>query len=362
MNADGLGQTNLTKEPHNDFMSAWSSDGSKIAFTRELVAWVDFEVYVMNADGSGQTNLTNNQTADYDPDWGPDEVPLTFYWKDYNGEDPGGYMPDIDQNQDFDKVIAHTEQDGAGVSYTGTWTTWPTPPDTTKAFGGTLKYSNDLQTPASCSFTFNGTSISWIGFKQNNMGKSEVWIDGNLMDTVDLYAPGSLWKQVLYTNNNLSHGQHTITIKPTNLKNPLSQGLYTGVDAFDVDNKEQEYCALVAEANSLWWLDKAHGLGIFEFPYDGLGYSGGDINGDGNADILDLVQELAIRMNTNVDHTGTLVGDEVAGIASFLEDHGLLTELYVHREDQPAFVITFLAWINNTVSTDNGQMTMVTSR
>lgn len=305
-----------------------------------------------DASGPGPVGLGTGDNVslnvDYDP-W------LQIYWKDYNGGAPGGYMPDIDQNQDFDKVIARTEEGGAGVSYTGTWTTWPTPPDTTKASGGTLKYSNDLQTPASCSFTFNGTSISWIGFKQYNMGISEVWIDGQLDTTVDLYSVGSLWKQVLYTNNNLSHGQHTITIKPTNQKNPLSTGLYTGVDAFDVDNKEKEYCAPVAEANSLWWLNKKDPtLEIFADPSSGTGYIGGDINGDNPqhiGDILDLVQDLAIMMKTNQGHTGTLIADEQAGIDAFLLKYGLTSKLYEHTAypDQYPNWLPYFAYIEEEV-------------
>ncbi len=65
MNADGSGQTNLTNDAASDFKSAWSPDGSKIAFSR------DHEIYVMNADGSGQTNLTNNPAADSTPAWQP---------------------------------------------------------------------------------------------------------------------------------------------------------------------------------------------------------------------------------------------------------------------------------------------------
>jgi len=40
----------------------------------------------------------------------PDGSLKPIYFKDYDGDPhgPGGYMPDIDQNQDFDKVIVRT--------------------------------------------------------------------------------------------------------------------------------------------------------------------------------------------------------------------------------------------------------------
>ena len=64
-----------------------------------------------------------------------------------------------------------------------------------EASGGSLKFSNDYVGGASCSFTFTGTFISWIGAKQYDLGISEVWIDGKLMAKVDLYDPGAQWKR-----------------------------------------------------------------------------------------------------------------------------------------------------------------------
>ena len=154
-------------------------------------------------------------------------------------------------------------QETAPMDYTGEWT----PLDNGNASGGHLKYSNDLVPPeASCSFTFTGTSISWIGFKQYNMGISEVWIDEEKVAEVDLYAPGTpsnpntLWKQVLYTSNNLPSGEHTITIKPTNQKNPLSSGLYTDVDAFDVCSGT--VCVVSPHPEDVWKSGEAHPISL----------------------------------------------------------------------------------------------------
>ena len=47
----------------------WSPDGSRIAFSSDRDG--DFDVYVMNADGSGVTNLSDNPAEDSLPAWSP---------------------------------------------------------------------------------------------------------------------------------------------------------------------------------------------------------------------------------------------------------------------------------------------------
>jgi cysteine-rich repeat protein len=302
--------------------------------------------------GGAATYGGGPQAWDMDWSWGSEVVPLecatfkvnivdlgggiyrvsltppsnTWYWKDYNGPQiPGGYMPDIDQNQDFDNSGPRIQETSSKITYSGQWTQY----NVLGPSGGGIKCSNDTTTPGSATLTFNGSSIAWIEAMYTNRGISEVRIDGQLMTTVDAYGPLQ-WQQILYSSNSLSPGPHTITLKVSGEKNPASSDYYLCVDAFDVNPIEQEYCAPVAEANSLWWLDKTHGLGIFEFPYDGLGYIGGDVNGDGEADILDFIRHLAIFKKTNVDHTGTIIVQEQAGISDFLRMYELDDKLYEH--------------------------------
>ena len=72
MNADGSGQTNLTRHPADDGAPAFSPDGRTIAYESArddscppilAVECDEYEIYVMKADGSGQTRLTHRLDA-----------------------------------------------------------------------------------------------------------------------------------------------------------------------------------------------------------------------------------------------------------------------------------------------------------
>jgi Tol biopolymer transport system component len=80
MNADGSDQVRLTNNPGDDWEPAWSPDGSRIAFTQQVVSGdgVDSEIYVMNTDGSDQVRLTNNPGDDWYPAWSPDGSKIAF--------------------------------------------------------------------------------------------------------------------------------------------------------------------------------------------------------------------------------------------------------------------------------------------
>ena len=72
INADGSGISQLTPigSAVSDRYSAWSRDGTKLAFARTTVTDKS-QIYVMNADGSNQTRLTNNTDLDFDVAWSP---------------------------------------------------------------------------------------------------------------------------------------------------------------------------------------------------------------------------------------------------------------------------------------------------
>jgi TolB protein len=77
MNADGSARVSLTTDAADDRAPVWSPDGTKIAFVRR--SGEAYGIYVMNADGTGQTQLSRDPTAnDSGPAWSPDGKRLVF--------------------------------------------------------------------------------------------------------------------------------------------------------------------------------------------------------------------------------------------------------------------------------------------
>lgn len=123
------------------------------------------------------------------------------------------------------------DNDGT-IVYSGAWTY-----DTTGAAGYVNADQHYSNTPGNyAQYTFAGTSIKWIGPKNVDCGKSDVYIDGVYDSTVDLYASSWLKQQTLFSKTGLASGSHTIKIVATNTKNAAASGYYSSVDAFEFDS------------------------------------------------------------------------------------------------------------------------------
>jgi Tol biopolymer transport system component len=82
---DGSDLTNLTNSPGNEETAAWSPNGSRIAFDRNVDG--NFDIYVMNTDGSAVVQLTSDEAHDKRPEWSPDGSLIIFERFDSDGGD-----------------------------------------------------------------------------------------------------------------------------------------------------------------------------------------------------------------------------------------------------------------------------------
>jgi Tol biopolymer transport system component len=76
MHADGSGVAQLTHSTAANDWPAWSPNGSKIVFVREL--FVGDEIFLMNADGTGVVRLTHNSVNEKTPVWSPNGSKIAF--------------------------------------------------------------------------------------------------------------------------------------------------------------------------------------------------------------------------------------------------------------------------------------------
>ena len=115
---------------------------------------------------------------------------------------------------------------GSGAVYAGTWTTG------TDSGYYTGDYHTSSVVGSSVTFSFSGTSVSWIGGKYPNHGIASISVDGGAAVTVDTYASSWLKQQTLYTKSGLAAENHTLKITLLNSKNASSTGYNQDVDAF----------------------------------------------------------------------------------------------------------------------------------
>lgn len=82
---------------------------------------------------------------------------------------------------------------------------------------------------ARATFSFTGTSVSWIGCEKRNIGRARVYIDGAFVKEVDMkrFEPIEGFQRTVFRADGLTNGPHTLTVEAVG-------GGSIVVDAFDV--------------------------------------------------------------------------------------------------------------------------------
>jgi uncharacterized protein (TIGR03437 family) len=98
--------------------------------------------------------------------------------------------------------------------------------------GGNVNLAVD--TNARVDFTFNGTGVTWIGYRDEWSGLAQVLLDGTLQTTVDTYLTPAKAQTPTYSLNGFSPGTHVLSIVATGTHNATSGGAWVWVDGFQV--------------------------------------------------------------------------------------------------------------------------------
>ena len=144
-----------------------------------------------------------------------------------NSGDSGG---DSGGNTTLPSMEGRFEETNASVSYSPGWNQAAS--DWYGWSGGTAVQST--VPGAQATFSFTGTSVTWIGNRNYSGGIALVKVDGVPVSEVDLFARPEEIHTPVFTVNGLSPGSHTLTIEVTGRQHPDALSNLVVVDAFDV--------------------------------------------------------------------------------------------------------------------------------
>lgn len=114
------------------------------------------------------------------------------------------------------------------VTLTGPWSTTKT----TTASGGS--FSSLVGKSGNAAMTFKATGVSWVTRPGPYNGIAQVYLDGKLVKTVDLYKSKTAFKQTVWSVSGLSNTTHTVKVVRTGKKNSSAKGANLVFDAFKV--------------------------------------------------------------------------------------------------------------------------------
>lgn len=120
------------------------------------------------------------------------------------------------------------EDTSPAIATTGTWYSKPS----AVFSGGSSLFTGAAG--ARATFSFSGTSVIWMAYRDQWAGIANVYVDGALKSTIDTYQATAQAEWPAFSATNLQDGPHTLTIEATGTNNPASGGAAVWVDAFQV--------------------------------------------------------------------------------------------------------------------------------
>jgi len=98
--------------------------------------------------------------------------------------------------------------------------------------GGNVNLAVD--TGARVDFTFNGSGVTWMGYRDEWSGIAQVMLDNVMQGTVDTYLTPSKAQTSTYSLTGLPAGNHVLSIIATGTHSATSGGSWIWVDGFQV--------------------------------------------------------------------------------------------------------------------------------
>lgn len=86
----------------------------------------------------------------------------------------------------------------SSINYSSGWSTWSGNP----GYQSTEHYSE--VTGSIATFNFNGVGARYYGFKRNDLGYAEIYLDDVLKSTIDCYNASSQFDVLLYETTGLT--------------------------------------------------------------------------------------------------------------------------------------------------------------